>query len=53
MPESAAFVHVLPTGHPKRFIDVSQYRYSSTIGVAERIERSYIASVEYWEALTS
>ncbi len=46
-------VHVLPTGDPKQFNDVSQYRYRSTSGVADRIQRSYEASVRYLDRATA
>ena len=40
-------VHVLPTGEPKSFTDVSQYRTTGRDAVADRIERSYEASAAY------
>lgn len=40
-------VHVLPTGEPKAFNDLKQYRTSSAATVAERIERSYEATRSY------
>ncbi len=44
-------VHVLPTGEPKAFNDLRQYRMSSSTTVAERIERSYEATVSYLDGM--
>ncbi|MGI9646230.1 MAG: patatin-like phospholipase family protein [Ilumatobacteraceae bacterium] len=43
-------VHVLPTGEPKSFNDLGQYRPAPN-AVDERIERSYRASLEYLDSL--
>lgn len=40
-------VHVLPTGDPKSFNDLSQYREKAQGGVEERIARSYEATSDY------
>lgn len=48
---SAVEVHVLPTGEPKAFNDLKQYRVSSSSMVAERIERSYEATCAYLDDL--
>ncbi len=42
-------VHVLPTGEPKAFNDLGQYR-PALDAVGERIERSYRATSEYLDA---
>lgn len=44
-------VHVLPTGEPKAFNDLKQYRYRATGAVEDRIERSYEASLDYLDRL--
>ena len=44
-------VHVLPTGEPKSFTDLGQYRDTGTDGVRERIERSYVATATYLAAV--
>ena len=41
-------VHVLPTGEPKQFSDLSQYRFRAD-QVEERIDRSYEAASRYLE----
>ncbi|MDH5225200.1 MAG: patatin-like phospholipase family protein [Actinomycetota bacterium] len=46
VPEGVA-VHVLPTGDPKRFNDLRQYRGGKGDSVAQRIEQSYEATVAY------
>ncbi len=43
-------VHVLPTGDPKSFNDLSQYREKANGGVEERIARSYAATSDYLTA---
>ncbi len=44
-------VHVLPTGEPKAFNDLKQYRVSSSSTVADRIERSYEATCAYLDGI--
>lgn len=46
-------VHVLPTGDPKGFTDLRQYRTTSVDGggIGQRIERSRVASLEYLDRL--
>jgi len=39
--------HVLPTGDPKRFNDLRQYREAKGEGVSRRIAQSYAATVAY------
>lgn len=40
-------VHVLPTGDPKSFKDLRQYRTANEYMVRARIEQSYVATSEY------
>lgn len=45
-------VHVLPTGEPKEFTDLKQYRSGrNAVGVEDRIRVSYEASKRYLEGL--
>ena len=52
LPDNIA-VHVLPTGDPKSFNDVSQYRRGNSESIERRIDRSYEASVDYLNAFES
>lgn len=40
-------VHVLPTGEPKSFTDLSQYRRDTAAGNRDRIEQSYRVAADY------
>jgi NTE family protein len=50
---SEVTVHVLPTGDPKSFNDLKQYRASSSSTVVERIDRSYDATCSYLDGIGS
>ena len=49
LPDNIA-VHVLPTGDPKTFNDVSQYRRGNSVSIERRIDQSYAASIDYLKA---
>ncbi len=44
-------VHVLPTGDPKSFNDLRQYKRSTTNSIGRRIEQSHLATVDYLRSL--
>ncbi len=44
-------VHLLPTGEPKSFNDISQYRSDSAAANRDRIDRSYRAASDYLDSL--
>ncbi len=46
-------VHVLPTGDPKSFNDVGQYRRGKAPSIEQRIEQSYRASIDYLQEAAS
>lgn len=48
---SGVDVHVLPTGDPKSFNDLRQYRRSNSSSIERRIEQSRSATVAYLESL--
>jgi len=50
LPDNIA-VHVLPTGDPKTFNDVSQYRRGNSVSTQRRIDQSYAASIDYLNSI--
>jgi hypothetical protein len=50
LPDNIA-VHVLPTGDPKTFNDVSQYRRGNSESIERRIDQSYAASIDYLNSI--